>query len=145
MVYFLDFCVGSGWWLMVLYLMQVGAVLIVRGRPYSGESIAATLFNKSHACLLTWAAPMLTFTWNVILPVILMVVCITIFKNGGSRELYSWHSSTGYDYWPLWSREVGAMLQLLPIVAIPAVGFIQSCRYLSTGPPDLFDVSLSFL
>ena len=72
-VYFLDYCVGSGWWMMVLFLLQVGAVLMVRGRPYSGEAIASTLFHKTTSCLLTWAAPMLTFTWNVILPVILMV------------------------------------------------------------------------
>lgn len=72
-VYFLDFCVGSGWWLMVLQLLQIGAVLVVRGRPYSGENIASTLFHKTTSCMIAWAAPMLTFTWNVILPVILMV------------------------------------------------------------------------
>ncbi|KAK3926921.1 Sodium- and chloride-dependent glycine transporter 2 [Frankliniella fusca] len=138
-VYFLDYCVGSGWWLMVLHLLQVGAVLMVRGRPYSGESIASTLFHKTTSCLITWAAPMLTFTWNVILPVILMVVCITVFKKAGSRDLYSWHVSLGYDYWPLWAREVGAMLQLLPLITVPVVAVVQTCRYLSAGPPDIFD------
>ncbi|KAE8742791.1 hypothetical protein FOCC_FOCC011649, partial [Frankliniella occidentalis] len=138
-VYFLDFCVGSGWWMMVLQLLQVGAVLMARGRPYSGESIASTLFHKTTSCLITWAAPMLTFTWNVILPVILMVVCITVFKKAGSRDLYSWHVSLGYDYWPLWAREVGAMLQLLPLLTVPVVAVVQTCRYLSSGPPDIFD------
>ena len=73
----------------------------------------------------------------------LQVVCITVFKKGGSRELYSWHINLGYDYWPLWAREVGALLQLLPMLTIPVVAVIQTCRYLSAGPPDIFDVSTS--
>lgn len=70
----------------------------------------------------------------------LQVVCITVFKKGGSRELYSWHVSLGYDYWPLWAREVGAMLQLLPLLTVPVVAVIQTCRYISAGPPDIFEV-----
>ncbi|XP_066999497.2 sodium-dependent transporter bedraggled [Anabrus simplex] len=137
-VYFMDYTVGCGWWLMVLYLIEIGAVFVIRGRPYNGENVVTTLFNKGVGCLQVWAAPMLVFTWNVILPVALMVICITVFKNGRFREMYNW-SSMGLHYWPLWLREIGCLLQLMPIIAIPVVGIVQSCRYLSSGPPDLFD------
>ena len=32
-VYFLDNILGSGWWVMVLYMIQLFAVLVVRGNP----------------------------------------------------------------------------------------------------------------
>lgn len=72
-VYFLDYCVGGGWWIMLLYLTELIAVFMVRGRPYSGETVVATLFIKAGQWFQNWAAPLLSFTWNVILPVLLMV------------------------------------------------------------------------
>ncbi len=43
-VYFLDYTMGCGWWVMVLYLIQIFAVFIVRGRPYSADRVATALF-----------------------------------------------------------------------------------------------------
>ncbi|GLG97785.1 Sodium-dependent nutrient amino acid transporter 1 [Gryllus bimaculatus] len=137
-VYFMDYTVGCGWWLMILYLLEIGAIFVVRGRPYSGENVVTTLLNKGTGCLQVWAAPMLVFTWNVILPVALMVICITVFKQGKFRELYNW-TNTGNEYWPLWCREIGCLIQVLPIIAVPLVCIVQTCRYLSDGPPDIFD------
>lgn len=138
-VYFLDYTVGGGWWIMLLYLAELIAVFMVRGRPYSGETIVATLFAHAGRCLQEWAAPVLSFTWNVILPVMLMVLCISVFKNGNYRELIRVGGNLNYDYWPPWSRQIGALLQLIPLLAVPFIGFVQSCRYLSNGPPDIFD------
>lgn len=58
---------------MVLYLIQIGAIFAVRGRPYTGDDIVTELFPTTGRYLRHWAAPLLSFTWNVILPVILMV------------------------------------------------------------------------
>jgi solute carrier family 6 (neurotransmitter transporter) len=66
------------------------------------------------------------------------VLSIASFKSGGGRELYDWAPGRGYRFWPSWSREVGSLVQLLPLLAVPFVAIIQSCRYLSQGPPDLF-------
>ncbi|KDR15727.1 sodium- and chloride-dependent glycine transporter 1 isoform X2 [Zootermopsis nevadensis] len=137
-VHFLDYTIGCSWWLMVLYLLEILAVFVVRGRPYSGETVVTTMFSRSAGCLQAWAAPLLIFTWNVILPVALVVTCITVFKNGQFRDLYNWHSVT-YNYWPVWTREVGCMLQLLPIILVPFVCIVQTFRYLSIGPPDILD------
>ncbi|XP_026667415.1 uncharacterized protein LOC108622610 isoform X4 [Ceratina calcarata] len=137
-VYYLDYTIGGTWWIMILYLVQVGAVFAVRGRPHSGEAVVAELFPPTGRCLRHWAGPLLSFTWNVVLPVILMVLSITVFKNAGFRELYSYRRTTR-EYWTVWAKQLGAAIQLIPILTIPAVAVIQTCRYLNNGPPDIFD------
>ncbi|KAG8315150.1 hypothetical protein J6590_076658 [Homalodisca vitripennis] len=138
-VYYLDYCVGGGWWMICLYLAELLAVFMVRGRPYSGETVVATLFSRAGSYLQNLVAPLLSFIWNVILPVLLMVVSITIFKNGKFRELFCWSAPMFYDYWPTWARQFGCLLQVVLLLTIPFIGLIQSCRYLSDGPPDILD------
>ena len=64
-VYFLDNILGSGWWVMVLYLVLLFAVMVVRGKPYGAEQLVSTLFPKK-ACCSSWIGPLLAFTWNVV-------------------------------------------------------------------------------
>ncbi|CAH0384145.1 unnamed protein product [Bemisia tabaci] len=137
-IYYIDYCIGSSWWLVLLYLLEIGAVFMVRGRPYSGETVVATLFSHTSQLLQSWVAPMLSFIWNVILPVALMLLSTTIIKNGGYKVLYNWQIP-GYDYWPVWGRQAGCLIQLAPLVLVPIAGVIQTIRYLTTGPPDIFE------
>ena len=58
-VYFMDFCVGGGWWIVLLYLIELMAVFMVRGRPYSGETVVAELFKKAGPAYQNIAAPIL--------------------------------------------------------------------------------------
>lgn len=46
---------------------------MVRGRPYSGETVVATLFSQANHHLQVWLAPMLSFDWNIVIPVALIV------------------------------------------------------------------------
>lgn len=64
---------GSLWWLMIINVVQIAAVLIVRGRPYNGESIVAVLV-KGPGCMANWCIPMLTFSWSVVTPIGLLVI-----------------------------------------------------------------------
>jgi len=64
-----------------------------------------------------------------------------MFKSSGFWELYSYRR-TNRDYWVVWARQLGTAIQLIPILMIPAVAFIQTCRYLNSGPSDIFDVSI---
>ncbi|OXU30031.1 hypothetical protein TSAR_017027 [Trichomalopsis sarcophagae] len=137
-VYYLDYTVGGAWWILVLYLVQVAAVFAVRGRPHTGDAVVAELFPPTGRCLRYWAGPLLSFTWNVVLPITLMVLSITIFKSTGYRELYTYRRMNK-DYWSIWARQLGASIQLIPILMIPVVAVIQTCRYLNNGPPDIFD------
>lgn len=66
-----------------------------------------------------------------------------MFKNGGYRSLYNWKGTAQPTYWSTSSKEFGCLLQIIPLLIVPFAGIVQSCRYLATGPPDLFDVSLS--
>ncbi|KAL7293589.1 hypothetical protein TKK_0012677 [Trichogramma kaykai] len=136
-VYYLDYTIGGAWWIIVLYLVQVIAVFAVRGRPHTGDMVVTELV-PNYGCLKYWAGPLLSFTWNVILPIAMMIMSITIFKNTGYRELYSYRRMSK-DYWYVWARQLGASIQLVPILLIPAVAIIQTCRYLNSGPPDVFD------
>jgi len=74
--------------------------------------------------------------------VFVQVVSIASFKTGNVRELFDWNPHSGYIFWPSWTREIGSLLQIIPIIAVPFFAIIQSCRYLSNGPPDLFDVRI---
>lgn len=58
---------------MMLYLVQVGAVFVVRGRPHTGDTVVSELFPPNSGCLKNWAGPLLSFTWNVIMPITLVV------------------------------------------------------------------------
>lgn len=137
-VYFLDYTLGCGWWVMVLYLIQLFAVFVVRGKPYGAEQIASILFPRK-ACCSAWLAPLLAFTWNVVLPIALLIMAVVTFKTGLVAEMFNWSINDGYVYLPSWVREIGSMMQLMPLLIVPFVGIIQSCRYFLHGPDDLFD------
>ena len=64
MVYFLDYTLGCAWWVMVLYLVQLFAVLVVRGKPYGAEQVVAAVLG-SGGCS-GWLAPLLAFTWSLV-------------------------------------------------------------------------------
>lgn len=56
----------------MLYLLELVAVFLVRGAPYCGENIVTALF-KGTSRLDKILGPVLSFVWNVILPVTLLV------------------------------------------------------------------------
>ena len=64
-VYFFDYTIGCGWWLMVLYVMQLCAIFVVRGKPYSGEQVVSVLITKANFCA-SWLSPLLAFSWHVV-------------------------------------------------------------------------------
>ena len=53
--------------------------------------------------------------------------------------MFDWSTHSGYLYLPSWVREIGAMMQLLPLLLVPFVGVIQSCRYFLNGQGPLHE------
>ena len=115
MVYFLDNILGCGWWVMVLELVLVFAVLVVRGKPYGAEQIVTVLFPKA-ACCSAWLGPLLAFTWNVVLPIALLIMAVVTFKTGLVAEMFNWSLAEGYIYLPSWVREIGSMMQVCTVL-----------------------------
>ena len=86
-------------------------------------------------------------------------------------EMFNWSLAEGYIYLPSWVREIGSMMQVwvsvlyitalyctvlyctvlysmmqvMPLLIIPFVGIIQSCRYFLHGPDNLLEVSRDYL
>ena len=54
--------------------------------------------------------------------------------------MFDWTTHAGYLYMPAWVREIGAMMQLLPLLLVPFVAVIQSCRYFLNGHGPLHEV-----
>uniref|UniRef100_A0A6V7M2F4 Transporter n=1 Tax=Bracon brevicornis TaxID=1563983 RepID=A0A6V7M2F4_9HYME len=137
-IYYLDYTIGGAWWIIILYFAQIIIVFAVRGRPHTGEAVVGELFPPTGRCLMHWAGPLLSFTWNLILPVGLMVLSIIIFKGGNYKDFYT-YKKMSRDYWPVWARQTATIIQIIPIMLIPIVAFVQTYRYLKSGPADIFD------
>ena len=86
-------------------------------------------------------------------------MAVVTFKTGMVAEMFNWSLTEGYIYLPSWVREIGSMMQVcsrlginesnnnkmmqvMPLLIIPFVGIIQSCRYFLHGPDNLLEVSL---
>ena len=142
---------------MILYVMQLCAVFVVRGKPYSGEQVATVLVTKSNFCS-SWLVPLLAFSWHVvrkenmtqiddqlihialqISPVGLIILSVVSFRWCRFSEMFDWTTHSGYLYLPSWVREIGAMMQLLPLLLVPFVAVIQSCRYFLNGQGPLHE------
>lgn len=99
--------------------------------PHGNIKLRASIISLHWFCF--WArAP----------PSVLQLLSTSVFKNGGYRWLYNWKLTSQSTYWSTSSREFGCLMQIVPLLIVPFAGIVQSCRYLTTGPPDLFDVSV---
>ena len=157
----------------MLYVLMLSAMFIIRGKPYSGENICTVLISPVANCLANVLTSTLAFSWNVvsssdlliktrstalytyicqgfiiiscfqILPIGMVILSIVSFRFGRFAEMFDWTTNNGYQYLPSWVREIGAMMQVLPILMVPFVAVIQSCRYFlnSNGQERMHEVS----
>ncbi|XP_059609119.1 sodium-dependent transporter bedraggled isoform X1 [Phlebotomus argentipes] len=129
-IHFLDVILGGAWWLMLVWLAQIVAIFLIRGRPYSSDLLVTDLHLTQ-----TFSA-FIAFAWNVLLPIGLIVLAIFEYKVSNAREFFHWR---GTNYWPLWVRKVGGFLQVAILQIIPVVAIVQIYRYITKGPPDILD------
>lgn len=59
----------------------------MRGKPYSGQDIVSELLGRDGGCGWLWLGPLTSFSWNIIVPVGLLVLSISSFKSGHYREV----------------------------------------------------------
>lgn len=134
-IYFLDSVIGGAWFVLLLWTGQIFAVFLVRGRPYSGDM----LVNRLHLGL-TFSA-FVALSWNLLLPIGLLTLCVLQYKISYSYDFYHWSGIISQSYWPIWTRKAAAFIQIGIFQIIPITAIAQTYRYLSKGPPDILDVS----
>lgn len=105
-------------------------------RAYSPDVVVAALYSSRSRLSATLAA-LLSFTWTVVLPVLLCAICVMDFRVGQQKQMYSWRKPVGY--WPVWSRQVAVFMQQGALLLVPIAAFIQTWRYMNKGPPDILD------
>ncbi|XP_052755234.1 sodium-dependent transporter bedraggled isoform X2 [Galleria mellonella] len=135
-VHFVDVVWAGAWWQCVAHAALAVALFAVRGRPYSPDALAQALFLERRKLSAALAA-LLSFAWTVVLPVVLCAICVMDFRIGQQRQFYSWRKPAGY--WPVWARQLAVCMQQGTLLIIPITAFIQTWRYMSKGPPDIFD------
>lgn len=129
-IHFLDTVVGGAWWLLLLWFAHIISIFLVRGRPHTSDMLAQELrFCEGFSAFIA-------FSWNVLLPVALMFLCIIEYRLSNVYDFFHWRGSS---YWPLWSRQVAGIIQTLFLLIVPIVCIIQIYRYLSKGPPDILE------
>ncbi|KAL0830692.1 hypothetical protein ABMA28_002826 [Loxostege sticticalis] len=136
LVHFIDYVWTGSWWQCVVHVALVCGVFVVRGRPYSPDVVVAALYSSRTKLSATFAA-LLSFTWTVVLPVLLCTICVMDFRVGQQRQLYSWRKQPGY--WPVWARQLAVALQQGTLLLVPVAAFVQTWRYMNKGPPDILE------
>ncbi|XP_051173123.1 sodium-dependent transporter bedraggled isoform X2 [Leptopilina boulardi] len=134
-VYYLENVIDKSWWVIILYLMQCGVVFLVR-RDLCNVLLSTVIFSSTNKCFQNFIGSVLTFSWNIILPTVLMVLSIVIFKSNGLGEHYL-NQKIYKSYWTVWAKEIGITIQLLPLLIVAGVAIIQIGRYLYSGPPSI--------
>lgn len=135
-VHFIDYVWVGSWWQCVIQISLACGVFVVRGRPYSPDVVVAALYSSRSRLSATLAA-LLSFTWTVVLPVLLCAICVMDFRVGQQKQMYSWRKPAGY--WPIWCRQVAVFMQQGALLLVPIAAFIQTWRYMNKGPPDILD------
>lgn len=134
-IYFLDSVIGGAWFVLLLWTGQIFAVFLVRGRPYSGDILVNDLrLGQSLSAFIA-------FSWNLLIPIGLLTLCVLQYKISYSYDFYHWSGIISQSYWPVWTRKAAAFIQIGIFQIIPITAIVQTYRYLSKGPPDILDVS----
>lgn len=131
-MYFLDIVLGGSWCVMLLYLVHLLAIFLFRGRPYTGDVLVKDL--KLPGTI----SDVVALSWNLLLPIGMVTLCIVEYKRSNSREFFHFF---GESYWSAWSRKLGGLIQVFILLVVPATAIVQTFRYLSRGPTDILDVS----
>lgn len=137
-IYFMDSVIGGAWFVLLLWTGQIFAVFLVRGRPYSGDMLVNDLR------LGQTLSAFIAFSWNLLIPIGLMTLCVLQYKISYSYDFYHWSAAIAQSYWPVWARKAAAFIQIGIFQIIPITAIVQTYRYLSKGPPDILDVSKRF-
>ncbi|KAI1287031.1 Sodium-dependent proline transporter [Halotydeus destructor] len=136
-IYFMDFCFASLWWLSLLYLLKIIAILIIRGRPIGTENLVQMLVKSESTR--SWFLPLVTFHWNLIVPVTLMIVSVCFTKSYTNSNLTWTQVVSIYPNFPVWAQWLSIAIQVLPLLLVFVYGVFQVTFYLVTKQGAIYD------
>lgn len=132
LLYYMEILMGGAWFIPILWTAEIFGVFLIRGRPYNGDDLVKDLKMSGSM------SAFLALSWSVILPIGLIILAIIGYKTSLSSQLYNWKDKSYFNFW---SRKVGALTQIGFLLLIPISAIVQIYRYLTSGPPDILDVS----
>jgi solute carrier family 6 (neurotransmitter transporter), invertebrate len=138
-IHFLDFIFGGSWWLLILWASFIIAIFMVRGRPYTSDILVKELR------LTETLSVFLAFSWNVLVPLALILLSIMEYKKTHTHELFHQRGPSSLNHlstWPLWTKQLGGFLQVSLLILVPCVSLAQIYIYLTKGPRDILEVRL---
>lgn len=136
-LHFFDYVFGGSWFLPVLWSCYLLSIFMVRGRPFTSDILVKELR------LTETLSAFLAFSWNVLMPVALLLLSVMEYKKSHSTELFHQRNITSLSHlsnWSLWVKQVGGFLQVSLLILLPVVALIQIYVYLSRGPRDILEV-----
>lgn len=136
-LYYLDFCMASLWWMSLLYLLLVISVLVIRGRPVGTENLVAMIIPKKENR--KYALPLLTFHWNLITPIFLMILSVSFTRSYSPAGLTWTQVVSLYPHWPLWAQYMSIFLQILPLCMVFLYGLFKATLVLTTSHKPLHE------
>lgn len=139
-IHFLDFIFGGAWWLLILWASFIVAVFMVRGRPFTSDVLVKELR------LTETLSVFLAFSWNVLVPLALILLSIMEYKKTHTHELFHQRGSLSLNHlanWPLWTKQLGGFLQVSLLILVPCISLAQIYIYLTKGPRDILEVSVA--
>ncbi|GFY55309.1 sodium- and chloride-dependent glycine transporter 1 [Trichonephila inaurata madagascariensis] len=143
-VYYLDFCVSSLWWIVLMYFIMLFAILFIRGRPYGTDQIIRVISPDPVRRMRI--LPFLTFMWNVVLPLSFLLLTISFLKSSSIDPTSAMGElMDNYRYWQRWAKTLNLCIQMFPLILIITVGAYQAFKVFAAESDKPFIERLKLL
>ncbi|KAL3206188.1 hypothetical protein MRX96_052889, partial [Rhipicephalus microplus] len=123
---FLDVWLGSLWWIVALYFIMLIVVLFIQGKPFGTDKLVKMIVQKERSKSLY--LPLLTFHWNVLLPIAFLMLSIAFMRSGHLAMFSPESLSLFYHYWSPWVGSFCVLLQTLPLLGVALVAVIEGLK-----------------
>ncbi|GFT39421.1 sodium- and chloride-dependent GABA transporter 2 [Nephila pilipes] len=143
-VYYLDFCISSLWWIVLMYFIMLFAILFIRGRPYGTDQLVNVIsHNPMRRSKLL---PFFTFMWNVVLPLSFLMLTISFLRTSSIDPTSAMGElMDNYRYWQRWAKTLNLCIQMFPLVLIITVGAYQAFKIFAARSDKPFIERLKLL
>nr|XP_050027381.1 sodium-dependent transporter bedraggled-like isoform X1 [Dermacentor andersoni]XP_050027382.1 sodium-dependent transporter bedraggled-like isoform X1 [Dermacentor andersoni] len=123
---FLDVWLGSLWWIVALYFIMLIVVLFIQGKPFGTDKLVKMIVQKERSKSLY--LPLLTFHWNVLLPIAFLMLSIAFMRSGHLAMFSPESLSLFYHYWSPWVGSFCVLLQTLPLLGVALVAVVEGLK-----------------